>query len=134
MNSLNKWSVVSGRWSEISFSWPPTTDHWPLIKIMAQKNQTFESSLGELEKIVRKLEDGDLSLEESLKLFEDGVRISRECQERLSQAERRIEILLKDEKGSPILQEINSDTLDEPPQPKIKRRIVFDEEQDESPF
>ncbi len=99
---------------------------------MAQKNQTFESSLGELEKIVRKLEDGDLSLEESLKLFEDGVRLSRECQERLSQAERRIEILLKDEKGNPLLQEINSETIEEPRQPKIKRRIVFDE--DESPF
>ncbi len=100
---------------------------------MAQKNQTFESSLGELEKIVRKLEDGDLSLEESLKLFEDGVRISRECQERLNQAERRIEILLKDEKGNPILQEIKSDDPGEPREPKIKRRIVFDED-DESPF
>lgn len=103
---------------------------------MAQKNQTFESSLGELEKIVRKLEDGDLSLEESLKLFEDGVRLSRECQERLSKAERRIEILLKDETGNPILQEINADAPDEPRAPKIKRRIVFDEDdaEEESPF
>ena len=99
---------------------------------MAQKNQTFESSLGELEKIVRKLEDGDLSLEESLKLFEDGVRLSRECQERLNKAERRIEILLKDEKGNPLLQEINPENSDESRAPKIKRRIVFDE--DESPF
>ena len=98
------------------------------------KNQTFESSLGELEKIVRKLEDGDLSLEESLKLFEDGVRLSRECQERLNKAERRIEILLKDESGNPLLQEIKSETADEPREPKIKRRIVFDEDADESPF
>jgi exodeoxyribonuclease VII small subunit len=101
------------------------------------KNQTFESSLGELEKIVRKLEDGDLSLEESLKLFEDGVRLSRECQERLNAAERRIEILLKDEKGNPILQEINGDQPNEPREPKIKRRIVFDEDDaddEESPF
>lgn len=103
---------------------------------MAQKNQTFETSLGELEKIVRKLEDGDLSLEESLKLFEDGVRLSRECQERLNQAERRIEILLKDEQGNPFLEEIKAETLDEPREPKIKRRIVFesDEDEDESPF
>ena len=99
---------------------------------MAQKNQTFESSLGDLERIVRKLEDGDLSLEESLKLFEDGVKLSRECQERLSQAERRIEILLKDSQGNPILQEINADNLNEPREPKIKKRIVFDD--DESPF
>src|SRR5215217_7234126 len=99
------------------------------------KTQTFESSLGDLEKIVRKLEDGDLSLEESLKLFEDGVRLSRECQERLNAAERRIEILLKDEKGNPILQEITGERLDEPREPKIKRRIVFDDEDDnESPF
>src|SRR5215217_6191330 len=70
---------------------------------MAQKNQTFESSLGELEKIVRKLERGDLPLEESLKLFEDGVRLSRECQERLNQAERRIEVLLRDGEGRPVL-------------------------------
>jgi exodeoxyribonuclease VII small subunit len=101
---------------------------------MAQKNQTFESSLGELEKIVRKLEDGDLSLEESLKLFEDGVRLSRECQERLNAAERRIEILLKDEKGNPVLQEIKADEPLEPRAPKIKRRIVFDDDAEESPF
>lgn len=99
---------------------------------MAQKTQTFESSLGDLEKIVRKLEDGELSLEESLKLFEDGVKLSRECQERLSQAERRIEILLKDSQGNPILQEINADNLNAPAEPKIKKRIVFDD--DESPF
>jgi exodeoxyribonuclease VII small subunit len=101
---------------------------------MAQKNQTFESSLGDLEKIVRKLEDGDLSLEESLKLFEDGVRLSRECQERLTKAERRIEILLKDESGNPLLQEINPDTADAAREPKIKRRIVFEDDADESPF
>ncbi len=100
---------------------------------MSPKNQTFESSLGELEKIVRKLEDGELSLEESLKLFEDGVKLSRECQERLSKAERRIEILLNDESGNPILQEIKSDDLGRAQEPKIKRRIVFDED-DESPF
>lgn len=75
-----------------------------------------------------------MSLEESLKLFEDGVRLSRECQERLNQAERRIEILLKDEKGNPILQEINGETIDEPREPKIKRRIVFEDNEDESPF
>lgn len=101
---------------------------------MSQKNQTFESSLGELEKIVRRLEDGDLPLEESLKLFEDGVRLSRECRERLDQAERRIEILLKDERGNPFLQEIKPDDLSEPREPQIKRRIVFDTDEDESPF
>jgi len=62
--------------------------------------KTFESALGELESIVQQLEQGDLDLEESLKLFEKGVRLSRECRERLAKAERRIEILLKDANGN----------------------------------
>ncbi len=108
---------------------------------MNGKNQTFETSLKELEKIVRRLENGDLPLEESLKLFENGVRLSRECQERLNQAERRIEVLLKDENDSPLLQAIGKDDLRDEgaSQPKIKRRIVFEDNDendgdDESPF
>jgi exodeoxyribonuclease VII small subunit len=103
---------------------------------MNAKQQTFESSLASLEKIVRRLEQGDLSLEESLKLFEDGVKLSRECQERLSQAERRIEVLLKDGDGNPALQAIQKEELrEESPEPKIKRRIVFDEDdEDDTPF
>jgi len=106
------------------------------MKNMTTKAKTFESSLGELEKIVRKLEDGDLSLEESLKLFEDGVKLSRECQERLDQAERRIEVLLKDSDGKLSLQSLETDDLRESRQPTIKKRIVFDddEEEEESPF
>jgi exodeoxyribonuclease VII small subunit len=101
-------------------------------------NQTFEASLQELEKIVRRLEDGDLPLEESLKLFEKGVKLSRECQERLNQAERRIEVLIQDENGNPALQAVEMEGLpEETRKPKAKRRIVFyndDESEDESPF
>ncbi|HLA95406.1 MAG TPA: exodeoxyribonuclease VII small subunit [Pyrinomonadaceae bacterium] len=68
--------------------------------------QTFEASLNELEKIVKQLEDGDLPLEESLKLFETGVKLSRECRERLTNAERRIEVLMKDADGT-----INLETI-----------------------
>jgi len=100
---------------------------------MTTKNKTFETSLMELEKIVRELEQGDLSLEDSLKLFEDGVKLSRECQERLNQAERRIEVLLQDSDGNPALQSIEADDLREK-QPKIKKRITFEEPEDESPF
>ena len=63
------------------------------------KPKNFESSLEELETIVRELEQGDLTLEKSLELFEQGVKLSRECQERLNQAERRIEILIRDNQG-----------------------------------
>ncbi len=103
---------------------------------MAEKKQTFETSLQDLEKIVRKLEDGDLSLEESLKLFEDGVKLSRECQERLNQAERRIEVLLKDENGSPTLEILKAEDLRRQSEPKVKKRIVFEDDEDEeaSPF
>ena len=59
----------------------------------------FEAALKELEQIVERLEAGDLPLEQSLELFEQGVRLSRDCQKRLDEAERRVEILLKDEAG-----------------------------------
>ncbi|MEP6637212.1 MAG: exodeoxyribonuclease VII small subunit [Acidobacteriota bacterium] len=68
-----------------------------------EQSRTFEASLEALEQIVRELEQGDLPLEKSLELFEQGIRLSRECQERLSQAERRIEILLKDNQGRTIV-------------------------------
>ena len=67
---------------------------------------TFEASLKELERIVKQLEDGDLPLEESLRLFEEGVKLSRECRERLSNAERRIEVLMRDSNGKISLESI----------------------------
>src|SRR6266536_2356866 len=67
------------------------------------QNKSFERSLEALEEIVTKLEHGDLALEESLELFEHGIRLSRECQERLSQAERRIEVLMRDQQGRPVV-------------------------------
>jgi exodeoxyribonuclease VII small subunit len=53
----------------------------------------FEAAIAELETIVKKLEEGDLSLETSLQLYERGVQLSRFCHAQLEQAERRIEIL-----------------------------------------
>lgn len=68
-----------------------------------EQPKSFEASLEALEQIVQQLENGDLPLEKSLELFEDGIRLSRQCQERLSQAERRIETLLRDNQGRPIV-------------------------------
>jgi exodeoxyribonuclease VII small subunit len=65
---------------------------------------TFEKSLNDLERIVKQLEEGDLPLEESLKLFEEGVKLSRECRDRLTSAERRIQVLMKDANGNLGLQ------------------------------
>jgi exodeoxyribonuclease VII small subunit len=73
--------------------------------------QTFESSLAALERIVRELERGELPLEKSLELFEEGVRLSRECQERLNEAERRIEVLLQDGDGRTFASALGADDL-----------------------
>ncbi len=56
---------------------------------------TFEASLQELERIVKELEKGDLPLEQSLLLFETGMRLSTECKRQLEEAESRVEILTK---------------------------------------
>ena len=53
----------------------------------------FEAAIAELDAIVKKLEEGDLSLEKSLELYERGIHLSRFCHSRLEDAERRIEIL-----------------------------------------
>lgn len=58
-----------------------------------EKKTGFEGSLEALQGIVRKLESGELSLEDALKSFEEGVKLTRQCQEYLAGAERRIELL-----------------------------------------
>jgi exodeoxyribonuclease VII small subunit len=63
--------------------------------VEAPKKGDFERSLGRLEEVVKRLEGTDLSLDEAMKLFEEGVTLSRECQKQLEEAEGRIEILLK---------------------------------------
>jgi exodeoxyribonuclease VII small subunit len=64
---------------------------------MAEKK--FEASLSRLEEIVTELEGGELPLEQSLKLFEEGIKLARICNARLEEAERKVEILLKDKAG-----------------------------------
>lgn len=76
---------------------------------MTKKQNSFESSLEELEKIVAALEDGDRPLEEALELFEKGVKLSRKCQKRLDEAERKIQVLLKDAEGEPVLEKFESE-------------------------
>jgi exodeoxyribonuclease VII small subunit len=61
----------------------------------------FEAALKRLEDIVKKLENGDLSLDSALELFEEGIKLSRFCHTKLEQVERRVEVLLKDSSGQP---------------------------------
>ena len=65
----------------------------------------FETALKRLEEVVRRLEGGDLSLEESLKAFEEGVRQAGFCMKKLNEAERKVELLLKQKDGSFVKEE-----------------------------
>lgn len=60
-----------------------------------KKSVDFEQSLSDLEALVTQMEQGDLSLEESLKAFERGIQLTRDCQERLSAAEQQVQTLME---------------------------------------
>jgi exodeoxyribonuclease VII small subunit len=66
---------------------------------------SFEAALKQLEEIVQRLERGELPLEESLKLYEEGIRLSRLCHAKLEEAEGKIELLMKDARGDLVLDE-----------------------------
>ncbi len=67
---------------------------------MDLKVKDFESALKSLEEIVSQLEGGDLTLDRALQLFEEGVRLSRFCHEKLEEAERKVEILTRAADGT----------------------------------
>jgi len=62
----------------------------------------FETAFQKLEKIVQRLEGEELPLDESLQLFEEGIRLSRFCHQRLEEVEKKIELILADAKGQPV--------------------------------
>lgn len=68
---------------------------------MTMKPKDFETSLKKLEEIVKDLEEGELTLEQSLERYEQGIRLARFCTTKLEEAEKRIEMLQKDEQGEP---------------------------------
>jgi exodeoxyribonuclease VII small subunit len=69
---------------------------------MAKDKDKFEDALGRLEELVRKMEAGDMTLEDSLKAFEEGIKLARLCAKKLDDAERRVDILLKQEDGMAV--------------------------------
>lgn len=78
----------------------------------------FEKALARLETIVTELERGELPLDESLKIFEEGIKLSKSCLKVLDDAERKVEILVQDKDGKKRIQafsegESNSDTPEE---------------------
>ena len=70
---------------------------------MAKKTPQLEQSLDSLEALVERMESGELTLEESLQAFEQGVKLTRECQQALSQAEQKVRIRLEqDPQAEPV--------------------------------
>lgn len=76
----------------------------------APESLPFEAALARLEEIVAKLESGEMGLDESLALFEEGVRLSRTCQGKLADVERKVELVLREPDGT-----IRTAPLDAPP-------------------
>jgi exodeoxyribonuclease VII small subunit len=66
---------------------------------VAKKKEKFEEALQKLEAIVTQMEEADLPLEETLKAFEEGVRLARYCASKLDEAERKVEKLMRDQAG-----------------------------------
>jgi exodeoxyribonuclease VII small subunit len=78
---------------------------------MARKDQSsdkFETALEELERVVEQLESGDLSLEEALAAFEKGVGLVKQCNQKLNEVEKKLELLVKDKEGRLQLQPVEN--------------------------
>lgn len=69
---------------------------------MAVKKQSFEQAMGRLDEIVRLLERGECDLDESLKLFEEGAKLARSCNDMLDKAEQKVMLLVNEQTGEEI--------------------------------
>ena len=76
---------------------------------MNQKNLTFEESMGRLEQIVRSLEQGNVPLEESLKLFQEGTQLVRSCSQLLDNAQLQIQKVLTAPDSSPVMEDVDDE-------------------------
>ena len=77
------------------------------------RSNDFEKNFQELERIVHRLESEELPLDESLQLFEQGIRLSRFCHQRLEEVEKKIELILADAKGQPRVEPFAAEDDDE---------------------
>lgn len=78
-------------------------------KATAEKKLDFEKSLNDLEQLVEEMENGELSLDQSLASFEKGIALTKTCQKALQEAEQRVNILLE-KHGEPTLEEFSDNT------------------------
>ncbi|MFA5362786.1 MAG: exodeoxyribonuclease VII small subunit [Candidatus Omnitrophota bacterium] len=73
----------------------------------------FEDALKKLEKIIEELEQGDMSLDEALKKYQEGLELSRVCSQRLENAKKKIDVLTKNKKGDFELKSLGEESLEE---------------------
>ena len=76
---------------------------------MNQPNQSFESNMQRLEQIVRAMERGDVALEESLKLFQEGTELVRSCNELLDKAQLQVKMIMTAQDGAPVEEDFPHD-------------------------
>ena len=76
---------------------------------MNEKNATFEANMQRLEQIVRSLERGDVALEESLKLFQEGTELVKNCQKLLDEAEQQVKMIMTAADGSPVEEDFHDE-------------------------
>ena len=78
---------------------------------MNTENKTFEESMQRLEQIVRALEHGDVPLEESLKLFQEGTGLVRSCQKLLDDAKLQVQKVMADANEEPVLEDLDNESI-----------------------
>jgi len=76
------------------------------------RTNDFEKSFQQLEKIVQRLESEELPIDESLELFEEGIRLSRFCNQKLEEVEKKIELILADAKGQPRVEAFEPEEIE----------------------
>ncbi|MEK6374579.1 MAG: exodeoxyribonuclease VII small subunit [Acidobacteriota bacterium] len=84
----------------------------------SSRTNDFEQSFQKLEKIVQRLESEELPIDESLELFEEGIRLSRFCNQKLEEVEKKIELILADAKGQPRVEAFEAEELEEETAPE----------------
>jgi exodeoxyribonuclease VII small subunit len=88
---------------------------------MAARSNEFEKAFRQLEEIVKRLESEELPLDESLRLFEQGISLSRFCHQRLEEVEKKIELILADAKGQPRIEPFEPE--EEPAEEKAEEDV-----------
>lgn len=107
-----KWALSPGRIRSMKTAMAKSSE--------APQEQTFETAMGRLERLVEEMEGEDLPLERLIVNYEEGIKLVKVCQQKLSDAEKKIEIIRKQAGGEPELKDFDPEAKAEPPAPPRK--------------